>query len=311
MIRLVLRALKHAGRALLHSLVGGVFVLIVGAVFYLESRPDLKVWHTADLDAEFTAASPVARFADYMTLEDRLFRQLTEKVYDRIQPEDRREINRFHRGSLADPGRWSTNWNRSFELSVTSPRAGALLVHGMSDSPYSMRSLGQRLHNEGAQVVGLRVPGHGTAPSGLVSVQWQDMAAAVRLAVRHLREQVEDRPLVIVGYSNGGALAVHYTLEALEDDQLPLPARIILLSPEIGITKLAALASWQERLGHLLGLEKLAWNSIVPEYDSYKYGSFALNAGKQAYLLTAEIQSRLTKLGSTGDLRRFPPTLAF
>jgi len=271
MTRLVLRALKRAGRALLHGLVGGLIVLIVGAVLYLENRPDLKVWHTTELDAEFTAASPVASFADYRALEDRLFRQLTEQVYDQIQPEDRREINRFHRGSLADPDRWPTNWNRSFELSVTSPRVGALLIHGMSDSPYSMRSLAERLHDEGAHVVGLRVPGHGTAPSGLVSVQWEDMAAAVRLAVRHLREQVGDRPLLIVGYSNGGALAVHYALEAMEDDRLPLPEQLILLSPEIGITKLAALASWQERMGHLLGLGKLAWNSILPEYDPYKY----------------------------------------
>ena len=311
MIRLVLRVLKHAGRTLLYGLVGGLIVLIVGAVLQLDSRPDLKVWHTADLDSEFTAASPVASFADYVALEDRLFRQLAEEVQDQIQPEDERAINRFHRGSLADPDRWPTNWNRSFELHVTNPSIGVLLIHGMSDSPYSMRSLGQRLHDEGAQVVGLRVPGHGTAPSGLVSVHWEDMAAAVRLAVRHLREQVGDRPLLIVGYSNGGALAVYYTLEALQDARMPLPARIILLSPEIGITKLAALASWQERLGHLLGLKKLAWNSILPEYDPYKYGSFALNAGKQAYLLTAEIQSRMEKLGSSGELQRFPPTLAF
>jgi alpha-beta hydrolase superfamily lysophospholipase len=127
----------------------------------------------------------------------------------------------------------------------------------------------------------------------------------------HVRGRVGDRPLFIVGYSNGGALAVHYALEALEDAQLPQPDRLVLLSPEIGITKLAALAVWQDRLGRLLGLQKLAWNSILPEYDSYKYGSFALNAGEQAYLITREIQSRMAKLGPTGELKRFPPTLAF
>ena len=85
----------------------------------------------------------------------------------------------------------------------------------------------------------------------------------------------------------------------------------MLLSPEIGITPLAALASWQERLGHLLGLSKLAWNSILPEYDPYKYQSFALNAGKQAYEITREIQSRITKLEPGGALVGFPPILAF
>jgi hypothetical protein len=58
-------------------------------------------------------------------------------------------------------------------------------------------------------------------------------------------------------------------------------------------------------------MEKLAWNSILPEYDPYKYGSFALNAGEQAYLITQEIQSRIAKLGTSGELKRFPPTLAF
>jgi len=30
----------------------------------------------------------------------------------------------------------------------------------------------------------------------------------------------------------------------------------------------------------------LAWNSVVPEYDPFKYNSFAINAGDQAYRLT-------------------------
>jgi hypothetical protein len=68
---------------------------------------------------------------------------------------------------------------------------------------------------------------------------------------------------------------------------------------------------WQERLGHVLGLGKLAWNSILPEYDPFKYQSFALNAGKVAHSLTAEVQSQITELGPTGALERLPPLLAF
>ena len=41
-------------------------------------------------------------------------------------------------------------------------------------------------------MVGMRVPGHGTAPVGLVDTDWQDMAAAVKIAVRHLRERQSD-----------------------------------------------------------------------------------------------------------------------
>ena len=136
------------------------------------------------------------------------------------------------------------------------PKAGVLLIHGLSDSPYSLRSLGERLHAAGAHVVGMRVPGHGTAPSELTRTTWQDMAAAVVLAMRHLREQVPDRPLYIIGYSNGGALAVHYALSTLEDSGLPPIEKMVLISPEIGITRMAALAIWQERIGRLAGFEE-------------------------------------------------------
>ncbi len=307
----VFATVKQTVRAVLYGIVGATIMVVIVAISYLQSRPDLKVWHTADLDEEFTTKSPVRDFSAYLALEERLFHQLDERVSAKIAPKDRRTINRFYHGSASDPQRWPTNWNRSYELSVSDPRIGVLLIHGMSDSPYSLRHLGQRLHEDGAYVVGLRVPGHGTAPVGLVHATWQDMAAAVKLAVRHLRERLGSKPLYIVGYSNGGALAVHYALTTLQDEQLPKTHGLVLLSPEIGVTKLAMFAVWQERLGHLLGMEKLAWNSIQAEYDPFKYGSFALNAGKQAYELTEEIQAHIAQLGSSGALARMPPIIAF
>jgi alpha-beta hydrolase superfamily lysophospholipase len=265
----------------------------------------------AELDVEYTATSGVETFADYLALEDRLFDQLDERVYAKIPPDQRRPINRYARDSLSDPARWSPNWNRSFELPAETPKAGVLLLHGMSDSPYSLCHLGQRLNAAGARVLGLRIPGHGTAPSGLVEVTWQDMAAAVRLAMAHLARQVGQRPLFVVGYSNGAALAVHYTLATLRDETLPKVERLVLFSPEIGVTPAAALAIWQSRLGHLMGIEKLAWNAILPEYDPFKYGSFAVNAGDVVYRITSQIQTQLDNLGRTEKLERFPPLLAF
>jgi alpha-beta hydrolase superfamily lysophospholipase len=289
---------------------GAAAMLVVVGVIYLESRTDLEPWHTVDLDAEFTAATEIDSFADYLALEDRLFRQVDAQVYAQ-HPLERRDLTRrYHRGSLADPQRWPVNWNRSFELPSDAPQAGVLLLHGMSDSPYSLRTLGQRMHASGAWVVGLRLPGHGTAPAGLVTATWEDMAAAVRVAVRHLASRIGDRPLYIVGYSTGAALAVEYALAALDDPGLPRVAGLGLLSPAIGVAPVAALAVWQARLGHLLGLDKLAWESIAPEYDPFKYGSFAVNAGDQVYRLTRAIQSRLGELRARDALHRLPPMLA-
>ena len=298
-------------RLLGYGLLGSVIVVLVVYVRLLESRPDLSVWHHADLDAEFTVDSDVSDFDQYLDLEDRLFAQLDELVYAKVPKGPRNIINRFSRGSLSDPSRWPINWNRSFVLHNDEPVVGVLLLHGLSDSPYSLRALGERLHSKGAWVLGLRIPGHGTAPSGLVEARWQDMAAAVKLAARHVQDTVGAKPFYVVGYSNGGALAVEYTLTSLDDISLPRPTGVVLLSPEIGVSAVAALAVWQGRLGHLLGLEKLAWNSVLPEYDPYKYGSFAVNAGDLAYRITKHIQEQLTALQSDGKLGNMPPILAF
>ena len=295
----------------------GFVVLTAGAtllavlVFVLQQRPDLQPWHEIELEGEFSAAMGAGTFADYLAVEERLFRQLDRRVYGLLPPGSDASIERYRRHSLADPRRWPRNWNRSFEMPVEDPRIAVLLLHGMSDSPYSLRSTARALHARGAWVLGLRLPGHGTVPSALKSVRWEDMAAAVRLAARHLREATGGRRLYLVGYSAGGALAVHYALQGLQDRQQPRPAGLVLISPAIGVTPLAALAVWQARMGDLLGLDKLAWQDIKPEYDPFKYNSFAVNAGDQVYRLTAEISRLIERHRQAGDLHDLPPILAF
>jgi alpha-beta hydrolase superfamily lysophospholipase len=311
----MIKKLFHTGRRLIQmlisSLLGALVIGIVVVQIELNDRPDLSVWHTTVLDAEFKADSDVKTFAQYLELEDRLFEQLDQEVYRKIEVKDQRAYNRYHRDSRADPGRWPTNWNRSFVLPADDPQFGVLLLHGMSDSPYSLHSIGQLLNDRGGYVIGLRVPGHGQAPSGLLHVEWEDMAAAVQLAMKALQEKSAKRSLYIVGYSNGGALAVNYALDSLADNSLARTDGLILMSPEIGISKLAVLAKWQLRLGSLLGHEKLAWSSILPEYDPWKYGSFALNAGEQAYRITQKIQRQISAQQAAGTLDRMPPILAF
>lgn len=301
---------KHLVRLLIYGSLGAALVLVTGAVIFLNGRQDLSPWHTEILDQEFRAGDNLASLSDYLSLEQRLFEQLHSALLtEPLTAADR--LNRFRPGSLADPQRWPVNWNRTFIMPADQPRAGVLLLHGMSDSPYSLRSIGQALHRAGAHVVGLRLPGHGTAPSGLLELKWEDMAAAVTLAAAGVQEAAPGVPFYIVGYSNGGALAVNYAFDAVLDADLPQPERLVLLSPEIGITGAAALAVWQARLGHWLGLDKLAWTDIQPEYDPFKYNSFAVNAGDVAHRLTHRIQRRLRDLGEQGQLHQLPPILAF
>ncbi len=308
---LIFGTAKHLLRVLGYGLVGALLTLLTVAVVHLNNRPDLSAWHTEFLDEEFTADTGLRSFAEYLALEDRLFRQLDETVYAATQLSNGDIINRYSRGSLSDPARWPQNWNRSYELASSAPNATVLLLHGLSDSPYSLRHLAQTLHERGDHVINLRLPGHGTAPSGLVRATWQDMEAAVQLAAGYLHQQHPDVPMHIIGYSNGAALALLYELDALMDARLPRPDRLVLVSPEIGVSRLARFARTQARLGRLLGLEKLAWNELSPEYDPFKYGSFAVNAGNLSYEITHVIQQKITRAGELGKLQQVAPMLAF
>jgi alpha-beta hydrolase superfamily lysophospholipase len=253
----------------------------------------------------------VTTHAQYLDLENRLFGALDERIYAAQPGDGSGRLSRYRRDSLADPRRLQPDWNRSFELRPATPRAAVLLLHGMSDSPYSLRAIGERLNATGVHVLGLRLPGHGTAPSGLLTVSWEDLAAATRLGVRHLSEANPGVPLYAIGYSTGAALAVSYALEALTDDAEPRLDGLTLLSPAIGVSPAAALAVWQARLGYLLGLEKLAWNVVAPEYDPYKYGSFAVNAGDVVYRGTLRIQQQLDALAGSRALEELAPVVAY
>ena len=276
------------------------------------SGPALEPWHSERLKEEFTAKKAQAdSFEEYLALEDRLFHELDETVYEQTPTGGSFELLRYSRGSAADPGRMTPNWNRSFELEADNPRGGILLLHGMSDSPYSLRALGESLNRQGYHVVGLRMPGHGSAPSGLTSLHWHDMRAALRLAVARLGQRVDDGPIHLVGYSTGAALAVDYALDAESDPALRDPASLVLISPALGISPAAALARWKLLIGKLPGLGRLEWLQIDPEFDPYKYNSFATNAGDQVHRLTRRVARRMTARARRKDASAFPPTLVF
>ena len=277
------------------------------------SHPPLKPWHTERLTEEFTVrkTDEIRTFDDYRRLEEKLFAQLEDKVYAFTETGPEYELVRYSSGSAADPRQHRPDWNRSFELPCDLPVGGVLLLHGMSDSPYSLRALGEALHYRNYWVVGPRLPGHGTAPSGLKYITWEDMAAVVRLCIKHLASKVGNKPIHIVGYSTGAPLALDFTLNALAGDTAPVPASLVLISPAIGIHPMAGLAGIKNGLSIVPGLGRLAWVSVQPEFDPYKYNSFATNAGSQVHRVTRSVARRLAAWATSGELNMFPPTLVF
>jgi alpha-beta hydrolase superfamily lysophospholipase len=273
----------------------------------------LQPWHTVHLAEEFEAnmADDVGDFAGYLALEDRLFAELEAEVYAEVATGPEYSLVRYSSGSAADPKQRQPNYNRTFELRAEEPRGGILLLHGLSDSPYSLHALGEKFHEEGFWVIGLRLPGHGTAPSGLMRARWQDMAAAIRLAMDHLVAQVGQKPVHIIGYSTGAALALDLAVDSIGNPDQQTPASLILISPAIGISRAAALARPTAALGRVPGFGRLSWASITPEFDPYKYNSFTVYAGAQVHKLTRSVANRVAAIARSTDANAMPPILVF
>ncbi|NBC49120.1 MAG: alpha/beta fold hydrolase [Gammaproteobacteria bacterium] len=311
------RLLKRFSLWALIAALGFLTGVVVLYVLWVRSGPAVELWHTVELTEEFRAdqAGRLNGFHDYQALEDRLFDELRSKVYALTPTGPEQVLNRFSSGSAADPEERSQNWNRSFELAPEDPVGGVLLLHGMSDSPYSLRAIGQALADRGYRVLGLRMPGHGTAPAGLLSVTWEDMAAATRIGMAHLGEELEGRPLHMIGYSTGAALALDYALTAMAAQGIEavrstqVPASLVLVSPAIGITPAAAATPWLIRLSRIPGLEQVAWTTLLPEFDPFNYNAFSANASLQVHRMTRSTTARVRELSANGPIRDFPATL--
>jgi alpha-beta hydrolase superfamily lysophospholipase len=307
---------RTTGRSSRLLAIAGIILALLITVIYVRAfsnAPPLKPWHTEVLTEEFTedmVDKQVHNFKDYLELEQRLFKQLDEQIYARTKTGPAHILERYSSGSAADPNRRQTDWNHSFELTSDPAVGGVLLLHGMSDSPYSLRALGEALNSHGYQVIGLRSPGHGTAPSGLKRATWQDMAAAVKLAMEHLEPSLGSRPIHIIGYSTGASLALDYTLNAVEEAGAIVPASLVLISPAIRIHSAGALAGFKNSLSVLPGLDGLAYLSVMAEFDPYKYNSFATNAGAQVHRLTRDVDRRLQVLAQNPEVvGKLPPIL--
>lgn len=118
-------------------------------------------------------------------------------------------------------------------------------------------------------------------------------------------------PLHLVGYSNGGALALKYTLDSLDDATLRRPRQVVLLSPMIGVTSFARFAGLAGLPALFPAFAKAAWLNVTPEFNPFKYNSFPVNAARQSYLLTKALQQQIVQDAQTMRLHDLPPVLTF
>ena len=158
-------------------------------------------------------------------------------------------------------------------------RVGVLLLHGLSDSPYSMRSMGEALAAQCLWVRSILLPGHGTRAEDLIEVDREQWRQVTKVAVENFA--AETGSVYMAGFSTGGALALDY----VQDNQADVSG-LILFSP---LLKINSSIDW---LSPYLA-SVLTWLDHEESDDYAKYASIPVPAIAQAYELAYEVRQGL------------------
>lgn len=107
---------------------------------------------------------------------------------------------------------------------------GALLCHGFTGTPQSLRPWAEHLAAAGLTVALPRLPGHGTTIAEANLTQWEDWYSEVDRNLAQLREQCAD--VFVMGLSMGGTLAIR-----LAEQHGPDIAGLVLVNPSLLTTR--------------------------------------------------------------------------
>lgn len=301
--------LAAAAAVLGAAVVGGFTLYAVGALSPLQD------WHTERLASEFSATRHAdLDFDGYLRLEAQLFDELRRAAVAWRRSDEAFVDSRFNPDGMPLRLAGGAPFNRSYRLPVAQPAGHALLIHGLTDSPYTMKAMAEALQRQGIDVTVLRLPGHGTLPSMMTSMSLDDWTAAVRIAARHVATRAgPEQPFYLGGYSTGGTLALLHTVRGLDDPSVRRPDRLLLLSPAIRLTPVVALADFIDLLSVVPVplLEKVRWQEVVAEFDPYRFNSFPVNAARQVNHATRALDAALAQAGAEGRLSRMPPVVTW
>lgn len=195
---------------------------------------------------------------------------------------------RANRRFVGDDAETEVRLNAPFERRPDQPgNKAVLLIHGLTDSPYSFTDIAEDLVGKGYVVRTLLLQGHGTKPEDLMMPELKDWQGLVRYHTRLLQQEYPE--VWLGGYSTGANLAVTEALDngAVNGLLLFAPA----FEPE---NKLVALAPWLKYL--------LDWADQDAQENLVKYDSLAMHGAGVYYRTSQRVRNRLEERPYTGPV---------
>jgi carboxylesterase len=174
-------------------------------------------------------------------------------------------------------------------LHVEGGSIGALLLHGFTGSPASMRPWGERLADEGFTVAVPRLPGHGTTWQELNRTTWHDWYVEAAGRLEDVRQRCDD--VYVAGLSMGACLALRLAEERSED-----VAGLILVNPSIASSdrRLSALPVLKRLVPAIRGIGNDIKKSGVEEFGYDRTPLRALDSLRQLWQVTRDELPKVT-----------------
>ena len=217
------------------------------------------------------------QFAQFRFNDQEIITELDKAKYSKSEFDS---INQ-QQTATADP-----NW--FFLKAAKEPASAVLLIHGFLAGPAEMRSLGDRLYQQGHHVLGVRLRGHGTSPCDLRNRDWREWLDAVSRGYDIIK--AFSQTIHIVGFSTGGLLAL---MQASLHPHTKIKSVISISAPvnfKNKNLKFVPLLHHANRIAQLIQLDGvIPFQPNDPEHPEVNYQHIPVRALYQLQLLVNQL----------------------
>ncbi len=171
-------------------------------------------------------------------------------------------------------------------FSAPGDRRGALVLHGFTGSPHSVRGLAVSLADAGFTVEMPLLPGHGTAVEDMLPTRWEDWSAAAEQSYADLASRCD--AVAVAGLSMGGMLALWLA------ERHPEIAALAVVNPLVSPPDATLVAAVEELLATGETVAPGIGSDIAKEgVDELAYPGLPVEAALSLFAAATEVEADL------------------